>query len=154
MEAVADQEAKTPLETGTQGEEHKAAELWRRFWNKRPDGMAPHSQHYSGHQYVLSSCLACSRTLALRAWICRRRRSRSKSSPFACGSRACRVAPAAAEKAGAAAADSCRLRPTVLLYSRRHADTGDIRTSLTGSLSPGDAKFDCSSPPLERGPVS
>ena len=32
-EAVADEEAKTPLETGTQGEEHKAAELWRRFWD-------------------------------------------------------------------------------------------------------------------------
>ena len=36
-EAVADEEAKTPLETGIQGEEHKAAEL--RFWDKRPDGL-------------------------------------------------------------------------------------------------------------------
>ena len=38
-EAVADEEANTPLETEMQGEEHKAAELWRRFWDKRPDGM-------------------------------------------------------------------------------------------------------------------
>ena len=38
-ESVADEEAEAPLETGTQGEEHKAAELWRRFWDKRPDGM-------------------------------------------------------------------------------------------------------------------
>ena len=38
-EAVADEEAKRSLETGTQGEEHKAAELWRRFWDRRPDGM-------------------------------------------------------------------------------------------------------------------
>ena len=38
-EAVADEEAKSPLETKRQGEEHKAAELWRRFWDKRPDGM-------------------------------------------------------------------------------------------------------------------
>ena len=37
--AVTDGEAKTPLETETRGEEHKAAELWRRFWDKRPDGM-------------------------------------------------------------------------------------------------------------------
>ena len=36
---MADEEAKTPLETETQGEEHKAAQLWRRFWDKRPDGM-------------------------------------------------------------------------------------------------------------------
>ena len=37
--AVADEEAKIPLETETQGEEHKAAEHWLRFWDKRPDGM-------------------------------------------------------------------------------------------------------------------
>ena len=39
-EAVAAEEAKTPLEVGMQGAEHdEEEELKRRFWDKRPDGM-------------------------------------------------------------------------------------------------------------------
>ena len=37
-EAAVDEEAKTPLETEVKEEEHKAAELWRGFWDNRPDG--------------------------------------------------------------------------------------------------------------------
>ena len=38
---MAKDEAKTPLDTEVQasGDEHKAKELWQRFWDKRPDGM-------------------------------------------------------------------------------------------------------------------
>ena len=37
--AVAEDEAKTPLEMEVRGEEHREEELERRFWDKRPDGM-------------------------------------------------------------------------------------------------------------------
>ena len=36
---MAEDEAKTPLETEVRGEEHRREELERRFWDKRPDGM-------------------------------------------------------------------------------------------------------------------
>ena len=37
--AVAEDEAKTPLEMEVRGAEHREEELWRRFWGKRSDGM-------------------------------------------------------------------------------------------------------------------
>ena len=38
-EAVAAEEAKTPLEVEMQGAEHEEEEFKRRFWDKGPDGM-------------------------------------------------------------------------------------------------------------------
>ena len=37
--AVIEDEAKTTLEMEVRWEEHREEELWRRFWDKRPDGM-------------------------------------------------------------------------------------------------------------------
>ena len=37
--AVAEDEAKIPLETDVQGDEHKEEELWRSFSGNRPDGI-------------------------------------------------------------------------------------------------------------------
>ena len=37
--AVAEDEAKTPLEVEVQGAGHKEEDLKQRFWDKRPDGM-------------------------------------------------------------------------------------------------------------------